>query len=118
MLNIHVPAVAKLRRLLDSSPREDLLDILTSLIQTSNRNAPNFRYCDSGGTVQDDDTTAGETNARIEIALKKQKTWGRPGGTVVRFACSPSVARSLPVQILGADLRAAHQAILWQESHI
>ena len=69
-------------------------------------------------TVQDDDTTACETNARIEIALIKQKTWGRPGGTVVRFACSPSVARGSPVQILGADLCTTHQAMLWQESHI
>lgn len=32
-----VPAVAKLRRLLDSLPREALPDILTSIIRTSNK---------------------------------------------------------------------------------
>ena len=28
---------------------------------------------------------------------------GRPGGTTVKFACSASVARGLPVQIPGVD---------------
>ncbi|XP_007167694.2 lon protease homolog 2, peroxisomal [Balaenoptera acutorostrata] len=37
MLDISVPAVAKLRRLLDSLPREALPDILTSIIRTSNK---------------------------------------------------------------------------------
>ncbi|XP_039098075.1 lon protease homolog 2, peroxisomal [Hyaena hyaena] len=37
MLDMSVPAVAKLRRLLDSLPREALPDILTSIIQTSNK---------------------------------------------------------------------------------
>ncbi|XP_037672264.1 lon protease homolog 2, peroxisomal [Choloepus didactylus] len=37
MLDLSVPAVAKLRRLLDSLPREALPDILTSIIRTSNK---------------------------------------------------------------------------------
>ncbi|XP_069724223.1 lon protease homolog 2, peroxisomal [Phaenicophaeus curvirostris] len=37
MLDMSVPAVAKLRRLLDNLPREALPDILTSIIRTSNR---------------------------------------------------------------------------------
>ncbi|KAF6078504.1 lon peptidase 2, peroxisomal [Phyllostomus discolor] len=37
MLDMSVPAVAKLRRLLDSLPREALPDILTSIIRTSNK---------------------------------------------------------------------------------
>ncbi|CAM9442793.1 unnamed protein product [Bubo scandiacus] len=37
MLDMSVPAVAKLRRLLDSLPREALPDILTSIIRTSNQ---------------------------------------------------------------------------------
>ncbi|XP_076988463.1 lon protease homolog 2, peroxisomal isoform X2 [Tamandua tetradactyla] len=37
MLDMSVPAVAKLRRLLDSLPRETLPDILTSIIRTSNK---------------------------------------------------------------------------------
>ena len=41
-----------------------------------------------------------------------------PFGQVVKFACSASVARCSPVQILGTDLRTAGQAMLWQASHI
>ncbi|XP_062355935.1 lon protease homolog 2, peroxisomal isoform X1 [Cinclus cinclus] len=37
MLDMSVPAVAKLRRLLDSLPREALPDILTSIIRTTNQ---------------------------------------------------------------------------------
>lgn len=37
MLDMSVPAVAKLRHLLDSLPREALPDILTSIIRTSNK---------------------------------------------------------------------------------
>ncbi|NXP56251.1 LONP2 protease, partial [Heliornis fulica] len=37
MLDVSVPAVAKLRRLLDNLPREFLPDILTSIIRTSNQ---------------------------------------------------------------------------------
>uniref|UniRef100_A0ACB8EAB4 Lon protease-like protein 2 n=1 Tax=Sphaerodactylus townsendi TaxID=933632 RepID=A0ACB8EAB4_9SAUR len=37
MLDVSVPAVAKLRRLLDNLPREALPDILTSIIRTSNQ---------------------------------------------------------------------------------
>ena len=37
----------------------------------------------------------------------------RPGGIVVKFLCSPSVARGSWVWIPGADLRTAHQAVLW-----
>ena len=38
----------------------------------------------------------------------------RLGGIVVKFACSASATRGPQVQILGADLHTAHQAILWQ----
>ncbi|XP_053904906.1 lon protease homolog 2, peroxisomal [Malaclemys terrapin pileata] len=37
MLDMSVPAVAKLRRLLDNLPREALPDVLTSIIRTTNR---------------------------------------------------------------------------------
>ncbi|XP_030437076.1 lon protease homolog 2, peroxisomal isoform X1 [Gopherus evgoodei] len=37
MLDMSVPAVAKLRRLLDNLPREALPDVLTSIIRTSNQ---------------------------------------------------------------------------------
>uniref|UniRef100_A0A4W5PC60 Lon protease homolog 2, peroxisomal n=1 Tax=Hucho hucho TaxID=62062 RepID=A0A4W5PC60_9TELE len=37
MLDMSVPVVAKLRRLLDSLPRETLPDVLTSMIHTSNK---------------------------------------------------------------------------------
>ncbi|XP_015686571.1 lon protease homolog 2, peroxisomal-like, partial [Protobothrops mucrosquamatus] len=37
MLDMSIPAVAKLRRLLDNLPREALPDIVTSIIRTSNR---------------------------------------------------------------------------------
>ena len=50
--------------------------------------------------------------------IKKKKAGGQPGGTAVKFPCSVLAARGLLVQIPGADLRTAHQAMLWQASHI
>ena len=44
--------------------------------------------------------------------------WGQLGGAAVKFARSASVARGLPVRILGADLHTACQAMLWLASHI
>ena len=35
--------------------------------------------------------------------------WGQPGGAVVKFACSASVAQGSPVQILCANLCTAYQ---------
>ena len=49
-------------------------------------------------------------------ALKRKKR-GKPGGTVVKFAHSASVAQASPIQILGVDLFTtcqACQAVLWQ----
>ena len=43
----------------------------------------------------------------------KSSSWGWPSGVAVKFACSASAARGLQVQIPGADLRAAPQAMLW-----
>lgn len=36
-----------------------------------------FRCCESGGTVQDDHTTACQTNRRPEITSENQKTQAR-----------------------------------------
>ena len=44
--------------------------------------------------------------------------WVWPGGTVVKFTHSTSVAWGSLVQILGVDLCTAYQAMLWQASHI
>ena len=38
---------------------------------------------------------------------------GQPGGIVVKFAHSASVAQGSQVWILGADLHTTHQAVLW-----
>ena len=38
---------------------------------------------------------------------------GWPGGVVVKFALSASVAQGLQVWILGVGLHNAHEAILW-----
>ena len=46
--------------------------------------------------------------------FSKKKLWGRPAGVEVKFACSASAAQGSQVQIPGADLQTAHQAILWQ----
>ena len=37
---------------------------------------------------------------------------------MVKFACFASAAWGWLVQILGADLHTAHQAVLWETSHI
>ena len=37
----------------------------------------------------------------------------QPGGVVVKFACSTSVAWGSLVQITDTDLHSAHQAMLW-----
>ena len=41
---------------------------------------------------------------------------GQPGGIVVKFTCSVSVAQGSQVQILGMDQHTAHQAVV--ASHI
>ena len=38
---------------------------------------------------------------------------GQPGGSVVKFACSASLARGSQVQLPGVDLRTTYQAMLW-----
>ena len=43
---------------------------------------------------------------------KNGKPWGRPGGAAVKFARSALVAQGLQLQIPGADLRTACQAML------
>lgn len=45
MLDMSVPVVAKLRRLLDSLPRETLPDILASMIRTSNKEKLQVKLC-------------------------------------------------------------------------
>ena len=44
--------------------------------------------------------------------LKTSYVNGRPGGVVVKFRLTALVARDLPVQILGVDLRTACQPML------
>ena len=46
---------------------------------------------------------------------EKKKLRGRPGGVVVKFTYSTSVAQGFQVQIPGADLYMAHRAMLWQQ---
>ena len=41
-----------------------------------------------------------------------RKTWGLPGGVMVNFAHSTSVAQGLQVQIPGTDLYTIRQAML------
>ena len=43
---------------------------------------------------------------------------GQPGGAAVKFTRPASAAWGSPVQIPGADLCTACQAMLWQVSHI
>ena len=50
--------------------------------------------------------------------VKKIMKWGQPSGRAVKFAGSALVAQGSPVQIQGMDLHTAHQAMLWQVSHI
>ena len=49
---------------------------------------------------------------------KKLNSWGWPCGAAVKSACSTSAAWGPQVQIPGADLHTAHQATLWQASHV
>ena len=53
-------------------------------------------------------------NLSICLMFKRINNMGLPGGTVVEFTRSASVARGSQVQIPGADLHIAHQAMLWQ----
>ena len=46
------------------------------------------------------------------VTFKLQKE-GPPDGVVVKFTRSTSAARGSQVQILGADLHTAYQAMLW-----
>ena len=46
--------------------------------------------------------------------LKLMYLGAGPGGVVVKFACSTSVAWASEVWILGTDLHTARQAMLWQ----
>ena len=59
--------------------------------------------------------------SKIDFLSKTQKSinyGGQPSGTAVKFARSTSVAQGSLVWILGAHLRTACPAVLWQESHI
>ena len=51
------------------------------------------------------------------LPVKKQR-WDQPGGAVINFVHSVSVAQGSPVWIPGADLCTAYQAMLWQVSHV
>ena len=50
---------------------------------------------------------------RQQSTIKRTK-WGLPGGVVVKFTHSASVAPGSQVQIPGVDLHTIHQAMLWQ----
>ena len=58
------------------------------------------------------------SNEKSQNEIKKTVQWCWPGGTMVKLAHSSSVAWGSPVQIPGADLCTACQAMLWQVSHI
>ena len=51
-------------------------------------------------------------------SFQKKANTGQPSGAAVTFARSALAARGSLVQILGADLHTAYQAVLWQASHI
>uniref|UniRef100_A0A4X1TWT9 Lon protease homolog 2, peroxisomal n=1 Tax=Sus scrofa TaxID=9823 RepID=A0A4X1TWT9_PIG len=83
MLDMSVPAVAKLRRLLDSLPREALPDILTSIIRTSNKEKlqviairPIRRITHIPGALEDEDED--EDNDDIVMLEKKIRTSNMP----------------------------------------
>ncbi|EHB12490.1 Peroxisomal Lon protease-like protein 2 [Heterocephalus glaber] len=83
MLDMSVPAVAKLRRLLDSLPREALPDILTSIIRTSNKEKlqviairPIRRITHIPSTFEDEDDD--EDNDDIVMLEKKIRTSSMP----------------------------------------
>ena len=50
----------------------------------------------------------------IRQTLKSNNDRGQPGGVVVKFAHSASVARGTWVWVPGTDLHTAHQAKLWR----
>ena len=56
-------------------------------------------------------------NQENECAYKRDKEHvregGGPGGVVVKFGCSTSVAQGSPVRIPGADLCTTCQPMLW-----
>ncbi|XP_071612957.1 lon protease homolog 2, peroxisomal isoform X2 [Heliangelus exortis] len=79
MLDMSVPAVAKLRRLLDNLPREALPDILTSIIRTSNQEKlqvvairPNRRISHISSATEDDDEE--EDHDDVVMLEKKIRT--------------------------------------------
>ena len=52
------------------------------------------------------------------LEANRGKSWGRPGGTVVKFPPSTLAVWGLPVWIPAADLYTTYQAMLWQAFHI
>ncbi|XP_054055828.1 lon protease homolog 2, peroxisomal isoform X2 [Rissa tridactyla] len=79
MLDMSVPAVAKLRRLLDNLPREALPDILTSIIRTSNQEKlqvvairPNRRINHIPSTTEDEEEE--EDHDDVVMLEKKIRT--------------------------------------------
>ena len=65
-------------------------------------------FSEAPDTVKNED----RPNRFIKIMIYFKTFMGRPGGTVVEFACSASVAQGSLVQILGVDLCTAWQAML------
>ena len=68
-----------------------------------------WRYCGEQNSLflREDSSLVRKTN-------NKQIIRGWPGGVLVKFTCSASVAPGLQVRILGADLCTTPQALLWQ----
>ena len=58
------------------------------------------------------DRSSLKTHFLGRISGKKRCAWGQPGGAVVKFGRSASMAQGLRVRILGADLCATYQAML------
>ena len=61
-----------------------------------------------------------DQDSRSNYNLQEIRTYrkGQPGGPAVKSARSASVTQGLPVRIPSVDLLTAHQAMLWQASHI
>uniref|UniRef100_A0A803U097 Lon protease homolog 2, peroxisomal n=1 Tax=Anolis carolinensis TaxID=28377 RepID=A0A803U097_ANOCA len=83
MLDMSIPAVAKLRRLLDNLPREALPDILTSIIRTSNQEKlqviairPIRRLAHIPGALEEEEED--EDHDDIVILEKKIRTSSMP----------------------------------------
>ena len=61
---------------------------------------------------------------KMDVQIMKKNEYknntlgGQPGGAVVKFTCSASVAQASPVHIPGVELHITCQAMLWQASHI